>query len=166
MEATPTSVPRMWRPTLRVEFQHPLFQRKDQSVSSPSSAATADPILAAAAPAGEALPAGATVKLVCVRGQKPGIEYPVYEGQNFIGRSDEQPVDIDLDDQEPQDRIWSSRQHALIALENGQLCVEDLKSSNGTYVNRIKCEGGVKVPLKQDDIVQIGAVHLKVVIGS
>jgi pSer/pThr/pTyr-binding forkhead associated (FHA) protein len=129
-------------------------------VSSPS----ADAIFAEAAPAGEALPGGATVKLVCVRGQKPGLEYPVYEGTNFIGRSDEQPVDIDLDDQEPQDRIWSSRQHACISYENGQLCVEDLKSANGTYVNRLKCEGG-KVPLKQDDIVQIGAVHLKVVIG-
>jgi hypothetical protein len=130
-------------------------------VSSPSSAA--DPFLAAeAAPAGD-LPASATIKLLCVRGQKPGIDYPVYEGPNYIGRSDEQPVDIDLDDQEPQDRIWSSRQHALISFENGQLTVEDLKSANGTYVNRIKCEG--KVPLKQDDIVQIGAVHLKVVIS-
>jgi pSer/pThr/pTyr-binding forkhead associated (FHA) protein len=133
-------------------------------VSSPSSA-PADGIFAEAAPAGEALPAGATVKLVSVRGQKLGIEYPVYEGQNFIGRSDEQPVDIDLDDQEPQDRIWSSRQHALICYENGQLCVEDLKSANGTYVNRIKCEPGNKMPLKADDIVQIGAVHLKVVVG-
>jgi pSer/pThr/pTyr-binding forkhead associated (FHA) protein len=133
-------------------------------VSSPSSAA--DPIFAAeAAPAAPAAEAG-NIKLVCVRGQKPGIEYPVYEGQNFIGRSDEQPVDIDLDDQEPQDRIWSSRQHACICVENGQVCVEDLKSSNGTYVNRIKCESGVKVPLKQDDIVQIGAVHLKLVLGS
>jgi len=131
-------------------------------VSSPSSAA--DPIFAAE-PAGEAIPAGATVKLVCVRGQKPGLEYPVYEGSNFIGRSDEQPVDIDLDDQEPQDRIWSSRQHAQICWENGQLTVEDLKSANHTYVNRIKCEPGNKVPIKVGDIVQIGAVHLKVTVS-
>lgn len=129
-------------------------------MSSPSSA-TADPF-AAAAPAGEAIPAGATIKLVCVRGQKPGIEYPVYEGQNFIGRSDEQPVDIDLDDQEPQDRIWSSRQHASICYENGQLVVEDLNSSNHTYVNRIRCMPNNKVSLKLGDIIQIGAVHLKV----
>jgi pSer/pThr/pTyr-binding forkhead associated (FHA) protein len=128
-------------------------------VSSPSS----DLAFAPADAAGEAIPAGATIKLVCVRGQKPGIEYPVYEGQNFIGRSDEQPVDIDLDDQEPQDRIWSSRQHSLICWENGQLCVQDMKSANGTYVNRIKCEGDTKLPLKAGDIIQIGAVHLKVV---
>ena len=131
-------------------------------MSSPSSAA--DPIFAAE-PAGEAIPAGATVKLVCVRGQKPGLEYPVYEGSNFIGRSDEQPVDIDLDDQEPQDRIWSSRQHAQICFENGQLTVEDLKSANHTYVNRTKCEPGNKVPIKVGDIVQIGAVHLKVTVS-
>jgi pSer/pThr/pTyr-binding forkhead associated (FHA) protein len=133
-------------------------------VSSPSSAA-ADPFLAVAPPAGEAIPAGANIKLVCVRGQKPGLEYPVYEGSNFIGRSDEQPVDIDLDDQEPQDRIWSSRQHAQICYENGQLTVEDLKSANHTYVNRIKCEPGNKVSLKVGDIVQIGAVHLKVTVS-
>ncbi len=137
-------------------------------MSSPTSAATADPILATpldGAPAGEALPAGATVKLVCQRGQKPGIEYPVYEGTNFIGRSDEQPVDIDLDDQEPQDRIWSSRQHACLHFDNGQLCVEDMKSSNGTYVNRIKIEPGGKVAVKNGDIIQIGAVHLTVVVS-
>ena len=98
-------------------------------MSSPSDAATLD-----AAPA-EAPPAGAAPKLVCVRGQKLGIEYPVYEGDNFLGRSDEQPVDIDLDDQELPDHIWSSRQHAKLSLENGVLSVEDLNSANGTYVN-------------------------------
>ena len=45
---------------------------------------------------------------------------PIYEGHNFIGRADEKPVDIDLEDQEPPDRIWSSRQHALITFEDGQ----------------------------------------------
>jgi len=29
---------------------------------------------------------------------------------NFIGRADEKPVDIDLEDQEPPDRVWCSRQ--------------------------------------------------------
>jgi len=114
----------------------------------------------AAAPA-EPLPAGAAPKLVCERGLKPGIEYPIYEGPNFIGRSDEQPVDIDLDDQEKPESIWSSRQHACIYFENGLVCVEDLKSANGTYVNRVKVNPGDKMPVKVGDIVQIGAVHLK-----
>jgi pSer/pThr/pTyr-binding forkhead associated (FHA) protein len=110
----------------------------------------------------EALPPGATPKLVCVRGLRTGVEYPVYEGENFIGRSDEQPVDIDLDDQERPENIWSSRQHAVIRLENGVLTIEDLKSANHTYVNRTRAEPGTKVALKVGDLVQIGGIHLKV----
>jgi pSer/pThr/pTyr-binding forkhead associated (FHA) protein len=129
-------------------------------VSSPSDVATLE--AAAAAPAAEALPAGAAPKLVCIRGQQVGIEYPVYEGENFIGRSDEQPVDIDLDNQELPDHIWSSRQHAKVCFENGVLSVEDLNSANGTYVNRGRVLPGTKQTLKVGDVVQIGAIHLKV----
>lgn len=107
-------------------------------------------------------PAEAKPKLVCKRGLKLGVEYPVYDGDNFIGRSDEQPVDIDLDDQEPPESIWSSRQHALLHFENGTLTVEDLNSSNGTYVNRIKLAAGNKASLKPGDSLQIGAIHLSV----
>jgi len=118
--------------------------------------------VAAAPVAGEPLPAGATPKLICIRGVRVGVEYPVYEGDNFIGRSDEQPVDIDLDDQERPDNIWSSRQHALVHFENGLLTLEDMKSANGTYVNRTKAEHGMKLPLKVGDVIQIGGIHLKV----
>src|SRR5204863_6500968 len=41
------------------------------------------------------LPAGAQPKLVVQRGLKLNVEYPIYEGHNFIGRADEKPVDID-----------------------------------------------------------------------
>ena len=72
-------------------------------------------------PCRPALPAGAEPKLVVLRGQKRNVEYPIYEGLNFIGRADEKPVDIDLEDQEPPDRVWCSRQHACINFENDQL---------------------------------------------
>src|SRR5690242_18432558 len=58
---------------------------------------------APAAPAPDSTEPAAPVSqpwLVIIRGQKPGREYPVYPDLNFIGRSDEQPVDIDLEDQE------------------------------------------------------------------
>lgn len=127
----------------------------------------AQPVDAAApeaAPAGDAhiWDAAATPKLCVTRGLKQNVEYPVYEGQNFIGRADEKPVDIDLDDQEAPDRVWSSRQHALITLENGVMSVEDLNSANGTFVNRAKVHPGTKVNLKPDDVVQVGTVQLKV----
>src|SRR5215510_971070 len=84
------------------------------------------------------LPPGSQPKLIVTRGLKPNVEYPVYEGQNFIGRSDENPVDIDLDDQEPQERSWISRQHAVVTFSNDEVVIEDLNSANGTYVNRAR----------------------------
>jgi hypothetical protein len=131
----------------------------------PPAIATA-PAPAPAAPAVEAgeLPAGAQPRLLVLRGQKRNVEYPIYEGQNFIGRADEKPVDIDLEDQEPPDRIWSSRQHALITFEGNRLHVEDLNSSNGTFVNRVKIYPAQPRPLNVNDVIQIGTVQLKVIV--
>ena len=117
----------------------------------------------AAAPAG-GFPAGAQPRLLVLRGQKRNVEYPIYEGLNFIGRADEKPVDIDLEDQEPPDRVWCSRQHACISFENDQMTIEDLNSSNGTYVNRTRIYPGQKRPLAVNDIIQIGNVQLKVIV--
>ncbi len=110
---------------------------------------------------GGPVPPGVTPKLVVLRGLKITLEYPIYEGLNFIGRADDKPVDIDLEDQEPPDRIWSSRQHACIAFENGILTIEDLNSSNGTFVNRTRVYPGQKRQLYVNDVVQIGTVQLK-----
>jgi pSer/pThr/pTyr-binding forkhead associated (FHA) protein len=115
-------------------------------------------------PAAVALPQGAQPRLLVLRGQKRNVEYPVYPGLNFIGRADEKPVDIDLEEQEPPDRIWCSRQHACISFEENILQIEDLNSANGTYVNRTRVYPGQKRPLSVNDIVQIGNVQLKVIV--
>jgi hypothetical protein len=117
----------------------------------------------AEAPAG-GIPPGVEPKLVVLRGQKRNAEYPLFEGPNFVGRADEKPVDVDLEDQEPPDRVWSSRQHACIHFEGGQLSIEDLNSSNGTFVNRSRIYPGVKKPLNVNDVIQIGNVQLKVIV--
>jgi hypothetical protein len=133
-----------------------------------SASATASPVTT---PAGEPasspadpgrLPPDAKPRLVVLRGQRISAEYPLYEGHNFIGRTDERPVDIDLEDQEPPDRIWSSRQHAVITYEDARLLIEDLNSSNGTFVNRSRIHPGQKRPLRANDIIQIGTVQMKV----
>jgi hypothetical protein len=129
--------------------------------AAPVAAAPAAAPAGAAPAAGVPLPAGSQPKLVVIRGQKINAEYPVYEGLNFIGRADEKPVDIDLEDQEPPDRIWSSRQHAFITYEGGSLTIEDLNSSNGTFVNRARIYPGQKCPLNVGDVVQIGTVQMK-----
>jgi len=147
------------------EPESPLAPPSEQAPAPPA-AAEAAPAPAPAAPAAPAvaLPLGAEPRLVVLRGQKRNVEYPLYEGHNFIGRADEKPVDIDLEDQEPPDRIWSSRQHALITLENSQLSIEDLNSSNGTFVNRSRIYPGQRTPLNVNDVIQIGTVQLKVIV--
>lgn len=104
---------------------------------------------------------GAKARLLVVRGGKPGTEYPLFVGPNVIGRADEKPVEIDLEFQEAPDRIWSSRQHAVIVSENGSFAIEDLNSSNGTYVNRSRVPPGKKQALQANDIIQIGEVQMK-----
>jgi FHA domain len=106
-----------------------------------------------------------TPKLVVVRGQRMDVQYPLYAGKNYLGRTDDKPVDIDLDDQEAPDRIWTSRQHAVVTFENGKLTVEDLNSLNGTFVNRTRVHPGQVRELHENDVIQVGTVHLKVLFG-
>src|SRR5262249_13151191 len=119
------------------------------------------PPLPAAPPAAEPT----SPKLVVVRGQRMDVAYPLYPGKNYLGRTDDKPVDIDLEDQETSDRIWTSRQHAVVTLESGKLTVEDLNSLNGTFVNRTRVHPGQVRELNENDVVQVGTVHLKVVFG-
>ena len=127
--------------------------------AAPSAHAPAAPAAPAVALAPDAQP-----RLVVLRGLKRNVEYPIYEGHNFVGRADEKPVDIDLDDQEPPDRVWSSRQHALVTFEEGKLSVEDLNSANGTFVNRVRIYPGQKRDLAVGDVLQIGTVQMKLIV--
>jgi hypothetical protein len=108
-------------------------------------------------------PVNAKARLIVVRGEKPNMEYPIHEGANVLGRADDQAVDIDLFIQESPARIWSSRQHAVITWENGSLFVEDLKSTNGTFVNKNRVRPPQRQLLQAGDIIQIGEVHFRVV---
>jgi hypothetical protein len=142
-----------------------------QPVPTPVPATESGTVPAAAVPATETaaapaagFPEGAQPRLLVLRGQKRNVEYPIYDGLNFIGRADEKPVDIDLEEQEPPDRVWCSRQHACVSFENDQMTIEDLNSSNGTYVNRTRIYPGQKRPLAVNDIIQIGNVQLKVIV--
>jgi len=105
-------------------------------------------------------------KLVVVTGLKTAAEYPIYDGDNFIGRNDEKPADIDLTDQEPTDKIRTSRQHASILWENGQMFITDLNSANGTFVNRQKLTPNERKPLRNGDYIQTGTVLFQVKYSS
>lgn len=70
-----------------------------------------------------------------------------------IGRSPECELSI-------ADTYLSSR-HARFANDDGDLTVEDLGSTNGTYVNQAMVHG--RVHLEKGDIVQVGGVLFEVV---
>jgi FHA domain len=70
-----------------------------------------------------------------------------------IGRSVE--CDLSIAD------TYLSSRHARFAVDDGDLTVEDLGSTNGTYVNQTLIVG--RVHLEKGDIVQVGGVLFEVV---
>jgi hypothetical protein len=103
-------------------------------------------------------------RLVVIRGERPNVEYPILAGKNYLGRTSDKPVDIDLECQEPIERIWTSRQHAVISLEAGVMVIEDLNSLNGTFINRTRIHPAQQRVLNPGDILQVGTVQLKVIV--
>jgi serine/threonine protein kinase len=103
-------------------------------------------------------------RLIVLRGLKLHVEYVLHEGTNLIGRdAGASTLDVDLEDQEPDGSVLSSRRHALITWKEGRLSVTDLHSANGTYVNRVRVVPGDDCPLEDLDQLQVGSVVLQVV---
>jgi predicted component of type VI protein secretion system len=102
-------------------------------------------------------------RLVVVRGERLGVEFAVLDGKNYVGRTGDRAVDIDLEGQEALERTWASRQHAVVTFDHGALSIEDLNSLNGTFVNRARLHPGQPRLLQSGDVVQIGTVQLRVV---
>ncbi len=75
------------------------------------------------------------------------------EGDLLIGRSPDCDLSV-LD-------TYISSRHARVTNDDGDLSIEDLGSTNGTYVNQELVRG--RVHLAKGDIVQVGGVLLEVV---
>lgn len=76
-------------------------------------------------------------KLIIERGQAIGTEFPLSTEESNIGRWDADNgvfPDVDLDAHDPEAKV--SRKHARVILRNGQYLIEDLGSTNGTFINR------------------------------
>jgi hypothetical protein len=74
-----------------------------------------------------------------------------------IGREDP-TLQIDLEGYP--DGKFVSHRHAQIVKMNDQYYIEDLGSSNHTYVNDIKLAEGQSEPLKQGDTIKLGKIQL------
>jgi len=80
---------------------------------------------------------GMNAKLVVERGDSPGIEFRLTGTESIIGRWDADNgifPDVDLDAHDTEAKV--SRRHARIKMQDGKYVIEDLGSTNGTYVNR------------------------------
>ena len=139
---------------------HPM---NDAVLQSPSQTAPATDPADSAGPLSQAPPG--KPKLIVLRGLRISTEYPIYEGRNTIGRFADKPVDIDLVNQEAIEQIWCSRQHAVVTFDRGVVVVEDMNSLNGTWVNGSRIHTGQYHALKHGDVIQVGTVQLKLVIG-
>jgi len=106
-------------------------------------------------------------KLIIQRGGKVGKEFPVNGTEALIGRWDADGgifPDVDLDQDDPEAKV--SRRHAKIQFLNNQYWIEDLGSTNGTFVNRgPRLSPGAKQPLKNGDEIIVGKTFLKFVLS-
>ena len=109
---------------------------------------------AATAPAPR--PGARSYVLRFISGKYQGGEFPIAaEKQILIGRSS------DLDMVLVEDMV--SRKHARIAMQTDQIWIEDLGSTNGTFVNGEKIK---RARLKEGDRVLIGTSILKLIAGD
>ncbi|MEI7892346.1 MAG: FHA domain-containing protein [Myxococcales bacterium] len=99
---------------------------------------------------------GRSYLLRFISGKYQGGEFPVVaDKQIFVGRSSE--LDMVL----VEDMV--SRKHARITVQTDQIWIEDLGSTNGTFVNGEKIK---KARLKEGDRILIGTSILKLIAGD
>jgi pSer/pThr/pTyr-binding forkhead associated (FHA) protein len=108
-----------------------------------------------------------SAKLIIQRGGKVGKEFQISGSESMIGRWDADGgifPDIDLDQDDPEAKV--SRRHARIQFLNNQYMIEDLGSTNGTFVNRgPRLTPGAKQPLNNGDEIIVGKTFLKFVLN-
>ncbi|MBK6428552.1 MAG: FHA domain-containing protein [Blastocatellia bacterium] len=95
-----------------------------------------------------------------------GKEFAVAGGETNIGRWDADGgifPDVDLDQDDPEAKV--SRRHARIMREGTQFFIEDLGSTNGTFINRgRRLLPGNRHPLNNGDEIIVGKTFLKFVV--
>lgn len=89
--------------------------------------------------------------LVVIYGEELGRKYDLDEGKLSIGRSSKSDIQIDHDS--------VSRQHVRITVTEGQAEIEDVGSTNGTFLNDESLEG--RVQLRNNDLIKVGRTVFK-----
>jgi diguanylate cyclase (GGDEF)-like protein len=89
--------------------------------------------------------------VVVIYGEELGRKYDLDEGKTVIGRSSKCEIQIDHDS--------VSRQHVRLSVKEGRCSLEDLGSTNGTFVNDETISG--KVTLRNADLIKVGRTVFK-----
>jgi pSer/pThr/pTyr-binding forkhead associated (FHA) protein len=101
--------------------------------------------------------------LVIERGSSAGKQFSLSDENSNIGRWDAEGgvfPDVDLDSDDPEAKV--SRRHARISRRDGQYTIEDLGSTNGTFVNRgRRLAPGNSQPLQDGDEIIVGKTFLR-----
>lgn len=93
----------------------------------------------------------AASRLVITKGAKSGLEMPLGDGPLTIGRSSESNLVIRDD--------YTSTHHARLMLWNGRWVIQDLDSTNGTFVNGERVS--VPTPVSLNTTVTIGTTSFE-----
>ncbi len=86
-----------------------------------------------------------------VGGELNGTIFDLEDGEAVVGRNPDCGIPLDFN--------GISRRHFRVTCEDGSCKVEDMGSSNGTYVNNKKISGSVD--LGRGDMVKLGSIALK-----
>jgi hypothetical protein len=151
------------------EFENQLRRSQNPPAASPAPAQASQPPAAVAAGPGrdpELVDPGAIRTLagflVSYEQSELGIFWPLYQGQNHVGRKGAAPgLDVEID------HPTTSSRHALVwaTARPGRIKIEDLGSTNGTFLADGQLERGRKIELKDGDNLRFGgfAVTVKII---
>lgn len=112
-----------------------------------SSGPAPHPAAPASGPDGETASTQNATKLVITNGQKAGNEFPLGRDEITIGRSADSAIIIRDD--------YTSTHHARLMLWNGRWMIQDLDSTNGTFLNGSRVT--VPTPIPLGATVKVGA---------
>ena len=82
----------------------------------------------------------------------PQTRFELRDGETTVGRSSQSSIVLKSDD-------YASGRHAQLTRHGGLLYVEDLGSTNGTFVNGRKTVGAT--PVREGDTVRIGSTTFR-----
>jgi len=137
-------------PTTPPPFQAPAAMTIPAAAAAPTEQFTKAKAPSAPAPGGKAT-AHNTARLVITSGPKAGTEFPLGTDPITIGRSSDSSLVIRDD--------YTSTHHARLMLWNDEWMIQDLDSTNGTFLGGTRVVLPTPVPL--DTMVKIGATSFE-----